>query len=92
MRDANGRCKNVMEFGDLSLDLDARQACVHGRPLDLINKEYQMLELLCLRSARIVSKKTFLDHLYGDIDKPETKIIDVFICGFRTKSVARRTI
>ena len=90
VRRANGHCKNVLEFGELTLDLHARQACVHGRPLDLTNKEYQMLELLCLRSGRVVSKKTFLDHLYGGIDEPEMKIIDVFICKLR-KKISRET-
>ena len=85
VRRANGHCKNVLEFGELMLDLHARQACVHGRQLDLTNKEYQMLELLCLRSGRVVSKETFLDHLYGGIDEPEIKIIDVFICKLREK-------
>ena len=85
VRRANGHCKNMLEFGELMLDLHARQACVHGRQLDLTNKEYQMLELLCLRSGRVVSKETFLDHLYGGIDEPEMKIIDVFICKLRKK-------
>ena len=85
MRRTNRHCKNVLELGDLSLDLLARQAYVHGRPLDLINKEYQMLELLCLRSGRVVSKEASLDHLYGGIGEPETKIIDVFICKLRKK-------
>ncbi|MFL2945691.1 MAG: response regulator transcription factor [Parvibaculales bacterium] len=85
VRRANGHCKNVLEFGELMLDLHARQACVYGRQLDLTNKEYQMLELLCLRSGRVVSKETFLDHLYGGIDEPEMKIIDVFICKLRKK-------
>ena len=43
-----------------------------------------MLEL-CLRSGRVVSKETFLDHLFGGIDELETKIIDVFVCKFRKK-------
>ena len=90
VRRANGHCSNVLEFGDLTLDLHARQVTVHGRPLDLTNKEYQMLELLCLRSGRVVSKETFLDHLYGGIDEPEMKIIDVFICKLR-KKISRET-
>ena len=85
VRHANGHCKNVLDFGDLSLDLLARQACVHGRLLDLINKEYQMPELLCLHSGRVVSKEIFLDHLYGGTNELETKIIDVFICKIRKK-------
>ena len=44
-----------------------------------------MLELLCLHSGRVVSKETFLDHLYGEIDEPEMKIIDVLICKLRKK-------
>lgn len=85
MSRANGQRKNVLEFGDLTPDLHARQACVHGRPLDLTNKEYQILELLCLRSGRVVRKETFPDHLYDGIDEPGMKIIDIFICKLRKK-------
>ena len=85
VRRANGQRKNVLEFGDLTLDLHAYQACVLGRPLDLTNKEYQMLELLRVRSGRVVSKETFLDHVYGGIDEPEMKIIEVFIGKLRKK-------
>ena len=46
--------------------------------------------LTCLRSGRVVSKETFLDHLYGCIDEPEMKIIDVFICQLR-KKIGRET-
>ena len=81
----NDQRKNVLEFGDLTLNLHARQACVHGRPLDLTNEEYKMLELFCLRSGRVLSKETFLDHLYGGIDEVRLKIIDVFICKLREK-------
>ena len=62
VRRAIGHCKNMLQFGDLSLDLQARRDCVHGCPLDFINKKYQMLELLCLLSGRVVSKETFVDH------------------------------
>jgi two-component system cell cycle response regulator CtrA len=51
----------------------------------LTEKEYQMLELLSLRKGMTLSKETFLNHLYGDKDEPEMKIIDVFICKLRKK-------
>lgn len=44
-----------------------------------------MFELLCLRKGNVVSKESFLDHLYGGMDEPEMKIIDVFICKLRKK-------
>jgi len=72
-------------LGDLVLDLQAQLFTIDNRPLDLTCKEYEMLELLCLRQGSVVSKENFLDHLYGGMDEPETKIIDVFICKLRKK-------
>jgi two-component system cell cycle response regulator CtrA len=32
-----------------------------------------------------LTKENFLNHLYGGMDEPEAKIIDVFICKLRKK-------
>jgi two-component system cell cycle response regulator CtrA len=48
-------------------------------------KEYQMLELLALRKGTTLTKESFLNHLYGGMNEPEMKIIDVFICKLRKK-------
>ena len=84
-RRANGHTHNRLNFGDVTLDLTARDVRVGGTRVDLTAKEYQMLELLCLRKGNVVSKESFLDHLYGGMDEPEMKIIDVFICKLRKK-------
>jgi two-component system cell cycle response regulator CtrA len=44
-----------------------------------------MLELLGLHQGKTVTKEQFLNHLYGGIEEPEQKIIDVFICKLRKK-------
>ena len=44
-----------------------------------------MLELLSLRKGTTLTKEMFLNHLYGGMDEPEVKIIDVFICKLRKK-------
>src|SRR3546814_12874682 len=44
-----------------------------------------MLELLSLRKGTTLTKEMFLNHLYGGMDEPELKIIDVFICKLRQK-------
>ena len=44
-----------------------------------------MLELLSLRKTTTLTKEMFLNHLYGGMDEPELKIIDVFICKLRKK-------
>ena len=86
VRRANGHANNRLQFGDITLDLTARDVRVGNTRVELTSKEYQMLELLCLRKGSVVSKESFLDHLYGGMDEPEMKIIDVFICKLRKKS------
>src|SRR6266446_1898186 len=61
---------------------------VGGARVHLTRKEYQMLELLSLRKGTTLTKDMFLNHLYGGMDEPESKIIDVFICKLRKKLAA----
>ena len=53
--------------------------------MHLTGKEYAILELLTLRKGVVMTKEAFLNHLYGGMDEPEVKIIDVFICKLRKK-------
>ena len=53
--------------------------------MHLTGKEYAILELLVLRKGMVLTKEAFLNHLYGGMDEPEMKIIDVFICKLRKK-------
>jgi two-component system cell cycle response regulator CtrA len=41
--------------------------------------------LLVLRKGMVLTKEAFLNHLYGGMDEPEVKIIDVFVCKLRKK-------
>ena len=56
-----------------------------GQAVHLTGKEYAILELLVLRKGMVLTKEAFLNHLYGGMDEPEMKIIDVFICKLRKK-------
>jgi two-component system cell cycle response regulator CtrA len=71
--------------GTLVVNLDTRVVSVDDQPVDLSGKEYGILELLSLRKGTTVTKEMFLDHLYGGMDEPELKIIDVFVCKLRKK-------
>ena len=53
--------------------------------MHLTGKEYGILELFSLRKGTTLTKEMFLNHLYGGMDEPELKIIDVFICKLRKK-------
>ena len=85
IRRSKGHAQSVIRTGHVSVNLDAKTVDVDGQPVHLTGKEYQMLELLSLRKGTTLTKEMFLNHLYGGMDEPELKIIDVFICKLRKK-------
>ena len=85
VRRSKGYSQPMLRIGPLQLNLDSREVSVGGRPVHLTGKEYAILELLVLRKGMVLTKETFLNHLYGGMDEPEMKIIDVFICKLRKK-------
>lgn len=85
VRRSKGHPASVIRTGRMTVDLANRTVAIDGKPLHVTAKEYSILELLSLRKGMTLTKDTFLDHLYGGIDEPEQKIIDVFICKLRKK-------
>jgi two-component system, cell cycle response regulator CtrA len=85
VRRSKGHAQSVIQTGDLCVDLDTKKVEINGVPVHLTRKEYQMLELFSLRKGTTLTKEMFLNHLYGGMDEPEPKIIDVFICKLRKK-------
>jgi len=85
IRRSKGHANSIITTGRLSVNLDTRTVEVDSKPVHLTGKEYGILELLSLRKGTTLTKEMFLNHLYGGMDEPELKIIDVFICKLRKK-------
>ena len=85
IRRSKGHSQSSIRTGRIIVNLDAKTVESEGRSIHLTGKEYQMLELLSLRKGTTLTKEMFLNHLYGGMDEPELKIIDVFICKLRKK-------
>ncbi len=85
VRRSKGFSQPSLRVGPLLLNLDSREVSVDGRTVHLTGKEYAILELLVLRKGMVLTKEAFLNHLYGGMDEPEMKIIDVFVCKLRKK-------
>jgi len=85
VRRSKGHSESVIKTGKLTVNLDTRTVEVENQPLHLTGKEYGILELLSLRKGTTLTKEMFLNHLYGGMDEPELKIIDVFVCKLRKK-------
>jgi two-component system cell cycle response regulator CtrA len=88
VRRAKGHAQSIIQIDDLAVNLDIKAAEIDGERVPLSSKEYQLLELLALRRGTTLTKETFLNHLYGEMDEPEAKIIDVFVCKLRKKLAA----
>ncbi len=85
VRRSKGHAQSIIQTGKFKVNLDTKTVEVDNKPVHLTGKEYQMLELLSLRKGTTLTKEMFLNHLYGGMDEPELKIIDVFICKLRKK-------
>ena len=77
VRRSKGHAEFIIATGNLAINLDTKMVMVNGRRLHLTNKEYWTLELLSLRKGTPLTKAMFLDHLYGEMNEPEEKIIDL---------------
>ena len=85
VRRSKGFAQPTLKVGPLELNQESRQVNVGERAVHLTGKEYAILELMVLRKGMVLTKEAFLNHLYGGMDEPEVKIIDVFICKLRKK-------
>lgn len=85
VRRSKGHAQSVIQIGKMQVNLESRTVEVDGKTVHLTGKEYSVLELLALRKGTTLTKEMFLNHLYGGMDEPELKIIDVFVCKLRKK-------
>lgn len=85
VRRSKGHSESVVRFDKVSINLDTRDVEVSGQKVQLTGKEYAILELLAMRKGTVLGKEVFLNHLYCNVDEPEIKIIDVFVCKLRKK-------
>ena len=85
IRRRNDLADSIIKTGDIEVNFSTQTVTVKGKPLHLTGKEYGIMELLSVRKGSTLNKDQFLNHLYGGIDEPELKIIDVFICKLRKK-------
>jgi two-component system cell cycle response regulator CtrA len=88
VRRSRGFQNTALMISGVEINMNAKKVFVNGKQASLTKKEYQIIEILALRKGSVLSKEALLDHLYGGLDEPNPKIIDVFICKIRRKLIA----
>jgi two-component system cell cycle response regulator CtrA len=85
VRRSEAHAQSVINTGDLCVNLEIKTVEANSARVHRTGKEYEMLELFNLRKGTTLTKEMFLNHLYGGMDEPELKMIEVFICKLRRK-------
>ncbi len=74
-----------LTFGDLSMDLLTRTVRRGDEVIDLMPKEFELLQYLLLNAGKVVSKTALLEHVWGYDFDPQTNAVDVLVCRVRGK-------
>jgi two-component system OmpR family response regulator len=77
--------ESVLRVGDLTLDLIDRTVRRHGRPIDLLPREFKLLEYLMRRPDQIVTRTMLFEDVWNYRFAPHTNLVDVHIGKLRRK-------
>jgi len=77
--------ETVLRVGDLQLDLMSRTVTRRGRDIDLLPREFQVLEYLVRNEGHVVPRAMLLQHVWDLHFDPTTNIIDVYVGRVRRK-------
>ena len=77
--------ETILRVGDLAIDLISRTASRRGKGIELLPKEFQLLEYLVRNEGRVVSRAMLLQHVWDLHFDPSTNIIDVYVGRVRRK-------
>lgn len=85
LRRPSGGTRTRLHVGSIELDLIVRRATRGGRTLDLLTREFQLLEYLMRREGVVVTRKMLLEDVFGYHFEMRTNLIDVHLGRLRRK-------
>lgn len=74
-----------IESGSLLLDVDAREARVNGRPVELTGTEFALLEYLMRNAGGVLSRDQLREQVWGDGFEPASNVVDIYVHYVRRK-------
>jgi two-component system, OmpR family, response regulator len=74
-----------LAVGDLEMDLLARKVRRAGREIDLLPREFRLLEFLMRHAGHVVTRTMLLENVWDYHFDPQTNVIDVHVSRLRQK-------
>jgi two-component system OmpR family response regulator len=75
----------ALTVGPLSMDLIARKVRRNGRPIDLLPREFKLLEYFMRRPGQTVTRKMLLEEVWSYRFPANSNVVDVHIRNLRLK-------
>lgn len=85
IRRHQGQARDIVTYGDVSLDRNACNVKVNDKIIDLKPREFRLLEVFVTHTGRVLSKEELMDHLYSFDDTPSPNAIELYIARLRKK-------
>ncbi|MCX6551371.1 MAG: response regulator transcription factor [Acidobacteria bacterium] len=85
IRRAAGQTRNVIDIGEVVMDIAARRVTRAGQPVALTAREYALVEFLALRRGEVVTRTALYEHLFDEDDNTLSNLLDVHVSNLRKK-------
>jgi two-component system OmpR family response regulator len=85
IRRSAGQTRNVIEIGNVTIDVAARNVTHGSETVSLTAREYALLEYLALHRGELVTRTTLYEHLFDENDSTMSNLLDVHVSNLRKK-------
>jgi two-component system, OmpR family, response regulator len=85
IRRSAGIATPLLQIGDISLDLRAREVRRGRNLIPLTAREYSLLEYLATRQGEVVTRTTLYEHLFDETESSFSNLLDVHVSNLRKK-------
>jgi two-component system response regulator RegX3 len=75
----------VLACGPIRMDVDRHTVAIHGEPVALPLKEFELLEMLLRNTGRVLTRMQLIDRVWGSDYVGDTKTLDVHVKRLRAK-------
>ncbi|MDE2410163.1 MAG: response regulator transcription factor [Sphingomonadales bacterium] len=75
----------VLKVGELEIDLIKRKVWLAAEPVDVLQKEFRLLEFLARHAGQVVSRRMIFEQVWGCFFEPSDNLINVHVGKLRRK-------